>query len=63
MIKRDLTKPDPVFNLCVALKYVPDTCLFSGEMVYMLTNLEGDACARCNHDRDVCKGRPRKEAR
>lgn len=38
---------------------VPDTCLLDGLLVLALVLRAEDPCGRCNHDRDVCKGRPR----
>ena len=50
---------DTLKDLAVKQGYVPETCTFDGEMIMMLTNLDGCACKGCNQDRNVCKGRPK----
>lgn len=56
----ELKENDPMFDMVVERGYVPKTCLLPGMMVLHITNAEGDACKRCNHDRAVCGGRPKK---
>lgn len=43
----------------VSSKIPPDTCKLDGILVLALLLRAEDPCARCNHDRAVCKGRPR----
>lgn len=40
---------------------VPETCLLLGQLVMALVNDGQDPCAGCNHDRNVCNGRPKLE--
>ena len=43
--------------------YVPSTCTLpieiAGPVIWTETNAGRDVCARCNHDRNICKGRPK----
>lgn len=43
--------------------YVPETCTLpievAGPLVFFETKAGRDPCSGCNHDRDVCKGRPK----
>ena len=50
-------KKDTMLDICVEQGYVPETCQLDGQLVYMLTKENGDACKGCNIDRAVCKGR------
>jgi len=51
--------PDIMLMLCIEQGYVPPKCQLKGQIVYFLVQSEGDPCARCNMDREICKGRPR----
>ena len=46
--------------------YVPVTCTLddqiAGSLIYSMTSAGKDVCAECNHDRNICKGRPKREA-
>ena len=52
-------KEDIMLKLCVNQGYVPPTCLLSGQLVFHITGGSGDPCKGCNHDREICKGRPK----
>lgn len=52
---------DFMLQMCIDQGYVPKGCKLPGNIVYMLTSSEGDACARCNTPRHECGGRPRKD--
>lgn len=42
---------------------VPDTCRLGPTLLLAVLLMDRDPCLRCNHDRKVCGGRPRKEDR
>jgi len=58
-MKAQETEPDHMFPLVVGQGWVPSTCKMSGMLVFAIMQSEGDPCARCNHPRSECKGRPR----
>ena len=56
----EIDTKDIMLGLCIRQGYVPPTCIIDGQLVLMLTQKDGDACAGCNADRSKCGGRPKK---
>ncbi len=49
---------DTMLKMAIGQGYIPATCIADGGLV-MATVSEGkDPCKGCNHDRNICKGRP-----
>ena len=58
------SKEDKYLAIAIREKKVPPTCLLDGELLFFLIVHEGtDPCLECNMNRQVCRGRPRKEHR
>ena len=49
-------------EMCVKQGYVPQTCTMDDQLCWLLVKSQGDPCQGCNEDRNVCKGRPNKDA-
>ena len=50
-------------QMMIAQGYVPATCIlhidFAGPLIWSEVNAGRDVCAGCNHDREICHGRPK----
>lgn len=50
-------------DMMIQQGYVPSTCTLpdelAGPLIYSEVSAGRDPCAGCNHDRSICKGRPK----
>ena len=60
-MKKNKELHEQLHEVAVELGYVPPTCTLDGELVMLLVSKREDPCARCNEDRNVCQGRPRRD--
>lgn len=51
---------DVLLQAAIGQGYVPKTCLLAGVVVMAATQMDGDACAGCNIEREKCHGRPKR---
>jgi hypothetical protein len=52
-------------EMMIAQGYVPSTCTLpielAGPLIWTEINKGRDVCTGCNHDRNICHGRPKRE--